>query len=342
MAELSKLTSARWARVAVTAALLGGAVFFFREQLGFISQGVGAVRTASPLWVGISVLVCALSFLAMGEVMAVLMAAGGVKVGRGQALALVLAANAVSSSLPGGPALSTVLQYKVQRAWGASVMVIGWFIVLSGALSTLWLVILGLGAVVLFGASFSVASLVAVGIGMTALAFGVYWVANNPWFLERVATATLPLVNRMLRRAPEVGMEGVVAQIRQLQSVTLPLSKLVSVTLLSLLNRVFDLLTLWAAVVAVTGVIPAMALVPNGTNIAGITLAFLTAKIIGATGVTPGGLGPLEAALTATLIAVGMQAATALAAVLVYRMVSFILATAIGWVVYLVGLKEKP
>lgn len=322
----------RTLRITVTVLLIVAVVFFFRDQLGFITQGFYAVRTASPIWVAAACLLCALSFVAMAEVMAQLLRAAGVTVRRRSALALVLAANSWSNSLPGGPALSTVLQFRVQRTWGASVMVIGWFVVLSGALSTLWLVILGLLAVALLGASFSIWSLISTAFSLVLLVFLVYWVANNPHFLERCAELVLPFFNRVLRRSPTSGLDSVLSSIRQLQAVKLSFFRFGSVALWSLLNRLLDLATLWAAVRAVGGVAGAP----------GVTLSFLTAKLVGATGVTPGGLGPLEAALTASLVATGLTAAVALAAVLVYRMISLILATAIGWVVYLVGLKEKP
>lgn len=322
----------RWIRIAVTVVVIVAAVAFFHEQLGFISEGIGALRSASPAWVFVAVTLCALSFAAMAEVMVQLLRAAGVPVPRRAANALVLAANSWSNSLPGGPTLSTVLQYKVQRAWGASVMVISWFVVLSGALSTLWLVILGLLAVALLGATFSIWSLISTGLSVLLLVFFVYWAANNPRFLERCAGLVLPFFNRVLRRAPSSGLEAVVGQIRQLQAVKLTFFRFLVVSLLSLLNRLLDLATLGAAVMSVSG----MASVP------GVTLSFLSAKIVGATGITPGGLGPLEAALTASLTAAGLTASVALAAVLVYRMISFILATAIGWVVYLIGLKEKP
>lgn len=322
----------RWASVAITAALLAAAAFFFRGQLGFISQGISAVRSASLPWLLVVLVLCAGSFAAMAEVMAGLLRAGGVQVRRRDALTLVLAANSWSNSLPGGPALSTVLQFKVQRAWGASMMVISWFVVLSGALSTLWLVVLGLSAVFFLGASFSLWSLALLGVAMAALAWAVYWAANNPHVLEKCAALVLPFFNRVRRRAPDSGLDAVTTQIRQLHEVQLSFPRFVSVSMMSLLNRVLDLATLWAAVMAVGGHV----------SVPGVTLSFLTAKIVGATGVTPGGLGPLEAALTASFVAAGLSAAVALAAVLVYRMVSFILATAVGWVVYVFGLKEKP
>jgi uncharacterized protein (TIRG00374 family) len=50
-------------------------------------------------------------------------------------------------------------------------------------------------------------------------------------------------------------------------------------------------------------------------------------------GLTPGGLGVVEAALAAALVAAGTTGHHALAAVLVYRLISFWLVMASGWVV---------
>jgi uncharacterized membrane protein YbhN (UPF0104 family) len=50
----------------------------------------------------------------------------------------------------------------------------------------------------------------------------------------------------------------------------------------------------------------------------------------------------VEAALTAALVALGVPAAPALTAVLIYRGITFWLAVAIGWVVYLYLRRTKP
>ena len=93
----------------------------------------------------------------------------------------------------------------------------------------------------------------------------------------------------------------------------------------SLLNRAFDVLTLFLCVWAVTGSAPA---------VAGVLLAYTTAKIAGSAQVTPGGLGTVEVAIIGTLVAAGMTAVDATGAALVYRLVSFALVTAVGWVIY--------
>jgi uncharacterized protein (TIRG00374 family) len=51
-------------------------------------------------------------------------------------------------------------------------------------------------------------------------------------------------------------------------------------------------------------------------------------------GITPGGLGVVEAALAAALVAAGVHSPKAVAAVLVYRLISFWLVDAVGWALY--------
>ena len=55
----------------------------------------------------------------------------------------------------------------------------------------------------------------------------------------------------------------------------------------------------------------------------------------------PGGLGAVEAATAASLVAAGMHAGAALAAVAVYRLLSFWMLLGIGWVV-MAGLSRRP
>ena len=64
--------------------------------------------------------------------------------------------------------------------------------------------------------------------------------------------------------------------------------------------------------------------------------AYSTANLLAALPLTPGGIGLVELGLTAALIAAGAPNAEAVAAVLVYRTVSYLLPLPIGAVSYLV------
>jgi uncharacterized membrane protein YbhN (UPF0104 family) len=62
-----------------------------------------------------------------------------------------------------------------------------------------------------------------------------------------------------------------------------------------------------------------------------IAVVYLTGSAIGSAVPTPGGLGAVEAALSAGLTAAGLPGATAISAVLLFRLVTFWLPVPVGW-----------
>lgn len=93
----------------------------------------------------------------------------------------------------------------------------------------------------------------------------------------------------------------------------------------AVINWMLDYLTLVVALVAV-GADPRPSLV---------LLAFAASAVLGMIPVTPGGLGFVEAGLTATLTLAGIPATDALLATLAYRMFQFWLPIPAGFVAYL-------
>ena len=65
--------------------------------------------------------------------------------------------------------------------------------------------------------------------------------------------------------------------------------------------------------------------------IASIAVVYLTGSAIGSILPTPGGLGGVEAALTAGLTAAGLPGAIAVSAVLLFRLLTFWLPVPFGW-----------
>lgn len=65
--------------------------------------------------------------------------------------------------------------------------------------------------------------------------------------------------------------------------------------------------------------------------IAAVAVVYFAGAIIGSAVPTPGGLGGIEAALSAGLIAVGTDSGTAVSAVLLYRLVTYWLPIPFGW-----------
>jgi len=62
-----------------------------------------------------------------------------------------------------------------------------------------------------------------------------------------------------------------------------------------------------------------------------VAVVYLTGSAIGSAVPTPGGLGAVEAALTAGLTAAGLHGATAISSVLLFRTVTFWLPVPLGW-----------
>lgn len=334
MQRLRQITTNPWFRWLAPLAILGLALFLFRDQLHFIGEGVSALRDADPVGVLIALIVILISFFAMAEVMHLLMKAGDIYIARRDTTALIFASNSWSATFPGGPAFSAILTFQVQRKWGASVILCSWFFVLSSALSTMWLVLLGITGVFFLGANINLWSLALTLVFMILLSGLVYWAAQNPGQLSKWVRRLLPRINRLLRRDPQAGVQPVLRHINQMETVNLSLGQFGAISLWSLLNRLFDIATLWACVWAVTGSVPVLAPEPDNTTIVGVLLAYVTAKIAGSVQATPGGLGPVEAALIGTLVATGMTAVDATGAVIVYRLITLLLMTVIGWIVY--------
>jgi uncharacterized protein (TIRG00374 family) len=65
--------------------------------------------------------------------------------------------------------------------------------------------------------------------------------------------------------------------------------------------------------------------------IAKIGVVYLTGSALGSIIPTPGGLGAVEAALTAGLTAAGVPGGVAVSAVLLFRLITFWLPVPVGW-----------
>ena len=311
-----------WARWLFPLAALAAGLYFFRDEMPFLGEAWGALRHASPGPVAAAVAASVASVLAMAAAMQQLMNIEGRITGFRRCASITLASNAWSTTVPGGPAISAWLTFRVHRSWGASPGLCGWFFVVSGALSTVWLVVIGVVAVAFLGAQLSVGALA----GSLALAVGVslalFWAARNPEVLRRgvrlVPTRVAMRLEKFIDEVAAVRMTG---------------RTFALAAACSLANRLFDALTLYFAAWSVLGV--------HGGNISAaatvraVALAFVMTKLAGAAQVTPGGVGTVETIAAATLVASGMTLVDATATTLVYRLVSFLLITAIGWVLYL-------
>ncbi|RUQ12635.1 UPF0104 family protein [Corynebacterium genitalium] len=311
---MSANTWRQWLRWLAPVAILVVVLVVLRDHMPFFGEAWRAVGAAStgPLLGAVTTAV--LSLAAMSGVMQILLNVEGRITGVARTNAIVFASNAWSTTVPGGPALSAWLTFRVHRSWGASVGLCGWFFVVSGALSTVWMVLIGVVAVALLGAELSVWSLVGTLAAAVATIGAVFWATLNPAVLKR-----------WVRFLPEKVRGRVVDVIDQVSAIRISAPAFFAAAGLSLANRLLDLATMVFCVWAVAGA---------GVSAAGVCLAFIMTKLAGSAQVTPGGLGTVEPVAVGMLVAGGLPLATATAATVAYRAVSFVLITAIGWVVY--------
>lgn len=295
----------RWLAPLVVIAVL---LIALRDELPFLGEA-WALLVDAPLPPIITAIITAnLALVAMSAVMQILLNVDGRIANPANTNAIVYASNAWSTTVPGGPALSALLTFRVHRSWGASVGLCGWFFVISGALSTVWMALIGVFAVLFLGADLNpvtlAASLAAAGLAMWA----VFWATRNPDVLKRLTRG---------RGA---------AFFDQLAAIRIPRTNFAAAAGFSLLNRLFDLCTLTLAVSAVGGL--------SGTPLSAVALAYIMTKLAGAAQITPGGVGTVEPVLAGMLVAGGLSLVDATAATAIYRAISFAMITTIGWVVY--------
>lgn len=313
-------------RALITLMLLGAIIFLARDHYHFLAEGWEAMLQANNWYILAAVVVMGLSMIAQAEVMVVLLRSADVPVKRTSANALGLSANAWSSTFPGGPAISAAMIFREQLKWGASPVVASWYMVISGALSGAGMAILGFGAVFFLRANVHVVSLTLSLVALVALTVAANWIARHPATVRSGLLKAVSWFNRKRGKPEDRFHEQVTGLVSQLQAVDLPPKRLGYAVVLSMLNWVLEIICLMLCILAI-GAEP---------NVAGAVLAFISAKLIGQAQITPGGLGPVDIMLTTMLVGTaGLGSGQAVAAVIVFRMISFALLTIVGWLVFL-------
>lgn len=163
--------------------------------------------------------------------------------------------------------------------------------------------------------------LLLVAVPMAGVSVGIPDIPRGwPWLLAAVVVPValtvvlrLPYVRRKLVRPSVKALRGLVELFHEPARAT---ALLVSTTALS----VVYVLCLVASLVAVGG----------DAAFIKVAAAYLVASALGSASPTPGGLGVIEASLVAALTAAGIAAPTAVAAVLLYRLVTYWLPIAAG------------
>jgi len=278
-------------------------------------------------WVALCILAAMLSMDSFAQVQRALLRSAGLKIKQWQSLSVVLAANSLSQTMPGGQVLAPAFTYRETRRWGATPVVASWQVVMSGLLMGVGLAVLGLGGALLAGAQTSPFSIIFSISGFLAFAVVAQYIARHPHSIEGLGVTLLRWINNTRDKAADHGVERWQEILRQLKAVQLKPKETTTAFGWSLFNWVADVACLAFACYAVGG----------QPSISGLMVAYAASKAVGtAIPLLPGGLGVVDGVLVPALTSAGMGAGEAVTAVLVYRMISYLLVSLVGWVVIFV------
>ncbi|TMR06794.1 flippase-like domain-containing protein [Actinomadura soli] len=300
----------------------------YRDELPDLGAVWTAARHADPGWLALVVLGVAGSMGAFARLQRRLLRIGGLRMSLRRAFAITYAGNALSTTLPAGPAVSVVYTFRQFRRGGASAQLATAVIVAGGVITTTAYSLIGLLA--LLAASH------AHGPAPAVLAAPLVPVALLvPALLWRPSRA---LITAPIRRACRavIAHPGIAPHAARLADVPHSLRPTrrdwAALITLSVLNWVFDILALLSAAQAV-GIDAA----PDG-----VALAYFAAQAAGSLlPLLPGGLGAIEGSMAASLVALGAALSPAAAAVGLYRVVSYWAVVAVGWAAW-AALHEGP
>jgi putative heme transporter len=311
----------RWLVLAIVAIVLAVEVALGWDQL---AKAWTSLYEANWWWLLASVLATVASMHSFAQIQRTLLKSAGVHVKQWRSEAAYYAANSLSTTLPGGPVLSATFLLRQQRIWGASTLVASWQLVMSGVLYAVGLAVLGLGGAFFLGAKNNPFSLLFTLGGFIALLLLAQAVASRPELIDGIGCRVLSWVNSIRGKPADTGLDKWRQTLMQLESVSLGRRDLAVAFSWSLFNWVADVACLGFAAYAAG----------DHASVAGLTVAYAAARAVGTIPLMPGGLLVVEAVLVPGLVSSGMSLPTAISAMLIYRLISWLLKAAVGWVVF--------
>jgi uncharacterized protein (TIRG00374 family) len=265
-----------------------------------------------------------LAIVAFGALQRQLLAAGGADMSLPVATTIAFAGNAIQNSLPAGPLFSNVWAFRQFRHHGADDVLAVWTLVATSIVSAA-----SLAFVAVLGLAFARNNDVGLDVALVAagallfLLLVRYLLRRHTWTLA-VAARIVRLSQRLFRRPRGDGRALVDSGWQRLTSVA-PSKRAWALALaFATANWLWDCLALALSFAAVGAGVPWQ----------GLLLAYGAAQLAINLPITPGGLGVVEGSLTIALVAYGGHREATVAAVVLYRLISFWGLLGVGWLAW--------
>jgi uncharacterized membrane protein YbhN (UPF0104 family) len=291
-----------------------------------LAAALAQLRAPDPAWLAGAVLAEIASMGVFARMQRRLLRSAGTRVHLARHVALAFAAHSLSVTLPGGPVFSTSFTFQQLRRFGATAAVASWCIALSGLLSAGALILIGAVGGILTRGTGSWITLAGYLAAALATAVAIRLLAQHPQLLIRPAGALLAAANRLRRRPGHHGQERITALVDQILAVRIRPVDFTLAAAFAVANWLLDAACLWMCCQAVGA---------RGITITQLVIAYAAGMAAASIPLVPGGLGVVDGALILGLVTGGVPTSNAIAAVVLYRLVSLGFIIAAGWVFWL-------
>jgi uncharacterized protein (TIRG00374 family) len=315
-----------WRRVRFVVGVALGAIALWAVS-GQGGELAGASAELSHLdvgWLLLAIAVEALSLVAFARLDQRLLRCGGVRAGTGRFTAISFAAGAIASSLPAGPLVASAFGFRQFRRLGASEALAAWALLATLVFSALGLALLATAGVFIEERQGSAFDLVGVTIGVLVITLAGAAAVYERQALGRLFNWILRCSHRLtgFPRRPDNSVLATFAT--NLSHVELGKADLLSALSWAIATWALDCGCLVFSYLAVGAGVPWR----------GLLLAYGAGQLAANLPITPGGLGVVEGSLVIALVAFGGAHLSTVAAVLLYRIVSFWGYLPVGWLVW--------
>jgi putative heme transporter len=318
-------------QAAISILIVGGIFWFVLGQFADLSSVWAAIRSLT--WREISVLVVVAAWNLVTYWIQMVVCTPGLTYP--QAMVLTESTTAVSNALPAGGAIGVGLTYSILGSWGFSNSRITLAVLTSGiwnnfaklGLPVVALAILAVqgegGGGSLVAAMAGVAGLIAAVVIFTLILRSEAFARSLGLFVERIANR----VRGWLHKPPAEGYDRAVLKFRA-RTVGFVRRRWILLTIVTVIGHLSLFLVLLVS-------LRVMGVSEQDASWAQALAVFAFARLITAIPLTPGGVGIVELALIGGITSAGGQRAEVVAAVLIFRLLTYVLPIVFGALTYL-------
>jgi putative heme transporter len=308
-------------RILVGFGLVGVAFWVLSSKTNELSGFGTLFRTFDWYWLGPAVAAEIGSYVCFSAMQFELLKAGHLRAPWTPLVKLSFASQALTNSLPVGNAVASVYGFRWFRRFGADNTLAVWALagtLVAAFVSLSLLAVIGLGVASEQGASYDLVP-VLIGTFVIMLGIGSLFVYERP--LHAVLSGGLWASVKLTGRPRGDTAAQIDRAMAWMTAVRLSWGQIGRIITWGTVNWILDCACFAMMFVAIDAPIPWT----------GLLLAYGAGQLAATLPITPGGLGVVEGSITVALVAFGGAETSTADAVLLYRVVSFWMILAIGW-----------